>query len=142
MITPGFSRALRMCALLTTGFSGLSAQAVDVGVSISVSQPGVYGRIDLGRFPSPVLVQTQPIVVRQVSQRVEPVYLWVPPGHQKNWRKHCHRYQACGVPVFFVKEDWYEQNVRYADSDRDHRGKGHGKGHGKEKGHGKDKHRD
>ncbi len=113
------------------GFVGAS-QAADVGVSISVSQPGVYGRIDIGRFPQPVLVQPQPIVIHAPRVAVQPVYLWVPPGHQKNWRKHCHRYQACGVPVYFVQEGWYREHVMVAEPAHDHHpGKGHGKGRGK-----------
>jgi hypothetical protein len=62
----------------------------------------------------------------------EPVYLWVPPGHRKNWRSHCGAYGACGVPVYFVQHGWYHQNVY--DSRRgqqEHRGHGQGKGHGK-----------
>jgi len=27
-----------------------------------------------------------------------PVYLHVPPGHAKNWRKHCREYNACNRP--------------------------------------------
>jgi len=70
--------------------------------------------------PQAVIVVPPPrAVVRQ-----EPVYLWVPPGHRKNWGKHCHRYNACGVPVYFVRDDWYERNVRYGEE----RGKGWGKG--------------
>lgn len=138
------SRFSSSCLLALGTFLGQAAHAVDVGVSISVSQPGVYGRIDIGRFPTPVLMQTEYVVVQPTRQRVEPVYLWVPPGHQKNWRKHCSRYQACGVPVYFVRDDWYQQHVRHADSDRGQRGNGHGKdkdrNHGK--GHGKDKDRD
>ena len=37
----------------------------------------------------------------------QPIYLRVPPGHRKNWRKHCRRYGACGQPVYFVQERWY-----------------------------------
>ncbi len=132
------SRLSSACLLALASFFWLPAQAVDVGVSISVSQPGVYGRIDIGRFPAPVLMQREYVLVQPMRQRVEPVYLWVPPGHQKNWRKHCSRYRACGVPVYFVNEDWYQQNVMRADSN--HPGKGHGKN--KEKGHGKNKDRD
>lgn len=125
-----------------------SVHATDVGVSISISQPGVYGRIDIGRYPQPVLVQTQPVIVQRGPRLLEPVYLWVPPGHQKNWHKHCGRYNACGVPVYFVQERWYQDNVaqggrrdRDGWDDRDEgnerrggRGHGHdksGKGHGK-----------
>jgi hypothetical protein len=121
-------------ALLATFGTAQSAD-VDVGVSIGISQPGVYGRIDIGRFPQPQLIVTQPVVIRPVRQRVEPVYLWVPPGHQKNWRKHCHRYNACGTPVYFVDDGWYHSHVMHG-----HPGKGHGKKHGH--GHGRHKHDD
>jgi hypothetical protein len=116
-----------------------SASATDVGVSVQISQPGVYGRIDLGRFPQPAVVVAQPVLVAQpqvaVAQPVQPVYMWVPQGHRKNWHKHCHEYGACGVPVYFVRHDWYERNVVVAGngySGEEH-GKGHGKGHGKNK---------
>lgn len=98
---------------------------VDVGVSIGISQPGVYGRIDIGRFPQPVVVVPQPVIIgRPVVVQPEPVYMWVPPGHRKNWRKHCGRYGACGVPVYFVRDDWYDREVMH---------RGRGKGHGKHK---------
>ena len=111
------------------------AFAADVGVSIQISEPGVYGRIDIGRFPQPQVVVAQPILVQRpvrVVQRPEPVYMWVPPGHRKNWKKHCRDYNACGVPVYFVQDQWYEQKVkgRGRDDDRGN-GKGNGKGHGK-----------
>jgi hypothetical protein len=109
-----------------------AAHATDVGVTIEISQPGVYGRIDIGRFPNPALVVPQPVIIvppPPAVVRPQPVYVWVPYGHRKDWRKHCHRYNACGVPVYFVRHDWYDQNVRYAD-DHGHRGKGKGKGKG------------
>jgi hypothetical protein len=67
--------------------------------------------------------------------------MWVPPGHQKNWKKHCRDYQACGVPVYFVKDEWYGQHVQgRGGRDRDDGpGKGHGKGEGKGHGKGHDK---
>ena len=80
----------------------------NVGVSVGISQPGVYGRIDIGNFPAaggdssqPVIITPAPVAVHQ-----RPVYLYVPPGHQKNWAKHCGRYGACGQPVYFVQESW------------------------------------
>jgi len=118
--------------------SATAAQAADVGVSVSVSQPGVYGRVDIGRFPQPVVINPQPVIIAQprvvVAQPVQPVYLWVPPGHQKNWGKHCYRYNACGMPVHFVQEQWYSEHVMV-----EHRG--HGKS-GKHHGKGKHKHDD
>jgi hypothetical protein len=50
-------------------------------------------------------------VVRQPAVRVEPVYLWVPPGHRKHWSKHCAQYGACGAPVYFVQDRWYREHV-------------------------------
>ena len=141
-------------AALLPAFAPAQAADVDVGVSIGISQPGVYGRIDIGRFPQPQLVVAQPIYVERPVRMViqpEPVYMWVPPGHRKNWKKHCREYGACGAPVYFVRDDWYDQKVRYGGYDRrdDDRGrddKGYGKSHGKDKdkdkGHGKDKGRD
>jgi len=78
-------------------------------VSISVGQPGFYGRVDLGDFaPQPVLYAPQPVIVRQVPNYVaEPVYLRVPPGHRKHWSRFCGRYDACGRPVLFVRDEWY-----------------------------------
>jgi len=113
-----------------------TANATDVGVSVQISQPGVYGRVDIGRFPQPQVIVQQPVVIVPqpvvVAQPVQPVYMWVPPGHRKHWSKHCHEYNACGAPVYFVRHDWYRDHVMVA-SGSDH---GHGNGHGKG-GHGK-----
>jgi hypothetical protein len=96
----------------------------DVGVTVEISQPGVYGRIDLGRFPQPQVIGQRPIIVsppRTVVVQPEPVYLWVPPGHQRHWRRHCGSYGACGVPVYFVREGWYRDHVwQRDDHDRRH----------------------
>lgn len=98
-------------ALAAASLPGVAAN-VDVGVSIGISQPGVYGRVDIGRFPQPQVVVPQPVIIgRPVVVQPEPVYLWVPPGHQKKWSKHCHEYRACGVPVYFVQDRWYHEHV-------------------------------
>lgn len=101
--------------------------AADVGVTVEISQPGVFGRIDIGRFPQPAVIVPQPVIIEQrvVQVQPQPIYLWVPREHRKNWRKHCREYNACGVPVYFVRHDWYEQQVRYNDRGRgrsDYRG--------------------
>ena len=139
--------------LACTSLTGVPSMAADVNVSVQISQPGVYGRIDIGRFPQPQLVVQQPVIIIRAPVAVavapQPVYLWVPPGHRKDWRKHCGRYNACGVPVYFVRDDWYGERVhpkgkghagRQGD-DRDEgqdRGKDHGKGKDKDKDKGKD----
>jgi len=112
-----------------------AAGATDVGVSISVAQPGMYGRIDIGRLPQPEVIVAQPVVIQRpavIVAQPQPAYLWVPPGHQKNWGKHCHKYNACGTPVYFVKEGWYQQHVMAPHEGGKHKDKGKGKGkHGK-----------
>ena len=118
--------------------------AADVGVSVTIGQPGFYGRIDIGSFPQPVVIYPEPIVIYPVVGPVpRPIYLRVPPGHARDWRKHCAKYQACGQPVYFVQETWYHDVYapRYRDHDDDRgdrRGKGSGKDGGQGKGHGRD----
>ncbi len=92
---------------LPVSFSLLAGSAA-AAVSISVGEPGFYGRIDIGSAPPPQVVYANPIVVAPVMGRAyDPVYLRVPPGHAKNWRNYCHRYDACGRPVYFVQDRWY-----------------------------------
>lgn len=91
---------------------GVPAQATHVGVSVEISQPGIYGRVDIGRYPQPAVIVAQPVIIgRPVAVAPQPVYMWVPPGHRKNWRKHCRDYGACGVPVYFVDHRWYRSHV-------------------------------
>ena len=114
-----------------------AAGAADVGVSIQFSQPGLYGRVDLGQYPQPQVIMSQPALVvppPPAAPPPEPVYLWVPPGHRKHWEKHCHEYHACGHPVYFVDDAWYQQHVMaraaHGRGDTEHgRGHGHGRGH-------------
>ena len=115
----------------------LPAFAADVGVSVTVGQPGFYGRIDVGSAPPPVLIYPQPVVIQKVyvAQPPPPLYLHVPPGHAQKWSKHCHKYDACSRPVYFVKDDWYN-NVyvpHYQQVHASSNGKGNGKGQGKGK---------
>ena len=131
--------------LLALGLAAVafSASAADVGVSVSISQPGAYGRIDIGRFPTPDVVVAQPVVIQRPVRVVQPVYMWVPPGHQKHWSKHCHQYNACGTPVYFVKDNWYQQHVMAEGHrhDRDHHEHDHDRGHDHGHGHGHGKHK-
>lgn len=104
-------RRLVLGALGITFFAGsVAAFAADVGVSVSVGQPGYYGRIDIGSHARPQVVFQQPVLVQAAPyQVVPPVYLRVPPGHAKRWARHCGRYGACGAPVYFVQDQWYRQ---------------------------------
>ena len=97
----------------------------NVGVSIGIDRPGVYGRIDIGSAPPPPVIYSQPVIYAPTPVAVyqRPIYLHVPPGQQKNWGKHCARYGACGQPVYFVQERWVQQHFdnRDRDDNRDHR---------------------
>ena len=125
-----------------------SAHAADVGVSVSVGQPGFYGRIDINNYPRPQVIYAKPVVIHPAPAGVvyQPVYMHVPPGHAKHWSKHCAKYNACGQPVYFVKDKWYNEVYvpQYqARHDREHVEKHNGKnGHDKGKGHGKGHDRD
>lgn len=99
------------------------ALAADVGVSVSIGQPGFYGRLDIGGYPQPELIYRQPIVIERVPMSRPPIYLRVPPGHAKHWSKHCRKYNACGERVYFVQDDWYNREYvpRYQEQHRDRR---------------------
>jgi hypothetical protein len=149
---------LALSTLLAVG--GALAREVDVGVSVQIGQPGFYGRIDIGDAPRPRLIYAEPMLVHRAPRVVyEPVYLRVPPGHERHWHKHCHRYEACGRPVYFVRDDWYQgvyvPHYQHRHSEhrhdrrddwrdgrrddwRDERGHGHRHGHGRGHGHGRD----
>jgi hypothetical protein len=122
--------------LLATG----GAWGGDVGVSITIGQPGFYGQINIGNAPPPQVIYSQPMVVQQTapeSVSAPPLYLHVPPGYERHWREHCGEYNACGRRVYFVRHDWY-QNVYVPHYQREHEGdhgehagwREHGRDHG------------
>jgi hypothetical protein len=88
------------CAIVTV-------HAAEVAVSVSAGQPGFYGRIDIGDVPHPDLISPQPIIIKAAGAPRTPLYFHVPPGHAKDWSKHCGKYNACGERVFFVQPQWY-----------------------------------
>ena len=109
----------------------------DVSASIGISQPGFYGQIHIGDLPRPVVIYPRPIWIARPARvvYVEPIYVRVPPGHEKNWSKHCGKYGACGRPVYFVREDWYQTHyVPHYQAHNDDRDQKQGKGKGKAKG--------
>jgi hypothetical protein len=141
-----------LAVLLLTG-GAVGAATAQVGVSIGINQPGVYGRINIGDVPRPALVMPQPVLIAppRVAVQAAPVYLYVPPAHQQNWRRYCGRYNACGQPVYFVRDQWVRERYehehpgwnrgRHKGWDKhdkhdkhDDRGHGHGNGHGKGRG--------
>lgn len=139
-------KRILIATLLVTAAS--SAVAADVGVSVSIGQPGFYGQIDIGDAPRPRVIYQQPVIIEREHVYGAPLYLRVPPGHAKHWDKHCREYNACGRRVYFVRDDWYndvyvphyrERHGDRDDRDEDHdHGHGHGHGHDDDHGHGHD----
>lgn len=132
-------RAFAIAALSLAAVSAAHA-GVDVGVGVTIREPGVYGRIEIGNgAPPPPVIYRQPVVIAQPAVVVpaQPLYLYVPPGHARKWRKHCREYDACGRPVYFVREEWVQQEYSRAHPGKGppvqagERGRGHGKGHGR-----------
>lgn len=145
------SSALAIAALVP-----MASRAADVGVSVTIGEPGFYGTIDIGNV-RPQVVYERPVLVERVSAPMPAVYMRVPPGHQKNWARYCGRYNACGRPVYFVRDTWYRdvyapqyrrEHTEYRwhpDGRRDWRDDhDHGRGpdHGPGRGRGPDRDRD
>ena len=127
------------------------ALPADVGVSINIGQPGFYGQLDIGDYPPPQVIYRQPVIIERSYDERPPVYLRVPPGHAKHWRKHCGEYNACSERVYFVQDNWYNHEYvpryqeqhrehhedreergddRHGDHENDRHGDGHDHGHG------------
>jgi hypothetical protein len=96
-----------ICIAVAALFAAAPTLSADVAVSVSMGQPGFYGRIDIGDVPHPDLISPQPIIIKAIGAPRAPMYFHVPPGHAKDWAKHCGKYNACGERVFFVKTQWY-----------------------------------
>ena len=131
------------------GLTAVAGATAATSVSVSIDglvSPGVYGRINIGNAPPPVLVYPQPVVIYQTVRPVQasPIYLHVPPGQSRDWARYCRQYNACGQPVYFVRSAEYEPGYRnkhedkdeykrkYKHKDKHDNGKGRGRGHDKD----------
>ena len=95
---------------LTSVACAAPALAADVGVSIRIGDPGFYGQLDIDSGYRPRVIYSQPVVIERRYRNLAPVYVRVPPGHERNWGRYCGRYGACGRPVYFVRDDWYRND--------------------------------
>jgi hypothetical protein len=145
-------RLIPILAVLVAGVGASHAGGVDVRVMLSGQVvPGVYGQVNIGNGGPPPIVYAQPVVIEQQHAPSPPIYLHVPPDHARNWRKHCHEYDACGRPVYFVRsreydpeyQRHYRDHAREREIERQHweeRERDHGRGHDDEHGHGHEDH--
>ena len=165
--TPMFSsrssyKALAALALTcAAGFA--QAQAYISGSISGQLAPGVYGQVNIGNAAPPQVLYAQPMWGGPVVPQVQPIYMWVPPGHSRNWRRYCGQYHACGKPVYFLRDappqwraappppvryrderprhwDHHDRGERYdrhdrRDWDRGERDRGWGNGRGNGQGH-------
>ena len=136
-------------AIALMALNTLAQAGTNVGVSVSVNQPGFYGRVDIGQQPPPVVVYQQPVIIEQspIAMSRRPIYLRVPTLHSQRWAQYCSRYRACGQRVYFVGRPWVRgepqrhwEERRYEERhemrhERGDRGRGKGRGHDKH-GHG------
>lgn len=99
--------------------------ATQIAVTVGINAPGQYGRIDFNNYPQAMLITQQPVfyLPQTVVVQQDPIYLYVPAEHQGNWGRYCRRYQACGRPVYFVREDWVSAQYGREQEERKH-GKG------------------
>ncbi|UUA72980.1 hypothetical protein [Cellvibrio sp. QJXJ] len=135
--------------LSLSALPGLPAMADDLGINVILEgevAPGVYGRVELGNDSRPDIYYREPMIIVSDSKyaRSRPVYLHVPPGHAKNWGKHCSKYRACDRPVYFVRSAEYDEHYsddhghdehKHEKNDRPGKGKGQGNGKGKGNNH-------
>ena len=136
-------KTLALLTLTLAAAAALPAQAAtSIGVSIGINAPGQYGRIDIGNYPQPVLVNPQPIIYApsEVAIYQRPIYLYVPQEQQAHWGRYCGSYRACGQPVHFVQESWVRdqygrehdnRNGRKDFKNKNHRDNGHGNDQGR-----------
>lgn len=105
MSTKRWAGLLALLALLLAA-AGPAAAYVNTTAGGKL-RPGVYGRIDIGTSAPPPLIYAKPVVASRavLPGSVKPIYLYVPPGQVRKWARHCSKYQACDLPVYFVRMD-------------------------------------
>ena len=98
------------------------ALAAEVGLSITLGEPGFYGQIDVGNYGRPTVIYSRPITIARSRYGAagEALYLRVPTAQSRNWKRYCSGYNACSRPVYFVRDDWYN-NVYAPRYREDHR---------------------
>ena len=118
---------MKRTLIAAAGFALFAATGLASAASWSVVvQPGVYGRVEIGGYvEAPQVYSTQPVMAVDngdgdvVEEYVDtayataqpPVYLWVPEYQRTHWAQYCREYGAYGVPVYFVDDGWYRDNV-------------------------------
>src|ERR1019366_9701305 len=114
-------RLILLVAVLLVGTGISQAGGLDIHVLLSGEvAPGLYGQVNIGSERPPPVVYAQPMLIEPQPAPPPPIYLHVPPEHAKNWRRHCHEYNACNRPVYFVRSAEYAPGYDHREHDHDH----------------------
>lgn len=101
---------LLLVGLVMLAPGAVTAQAAGVGFSITVGQPGFFGRINVRGYPVPEVIYGRPMLAEpDYGYPGSPIYLHVPRGWASHWRRHCAEFRACYRPVYFVRDSWYNE---------------------------------
>ena len=94
---------------LAFGLTIAVAQAAPAADGLLDPDPGLYGKLDLSKFPKPQVLNVKPLLVSTAkgASKAKPVFVHVRPGWELHWSAHCAAYDACSVPVYFVTEGWF-----------------------------------
>ena len=99
--------AVALGAALAAGAARAQASSEYLNLTAGAPlRPGVYGRIAVpGAAAPPALIFAQPVIANRVlvPADVHPVYLYVPPGQVRQWKRSCAQWRACNEPVLFVR---------------------------------------
>ena len=101
---------LLLAALLVGGAASAQVNPAHHNVTTGGPlRPGLYGRIVIKdkNVPPPPVIYGQPVIANSVllPAKVEPVYLYVPPGQVRKWKQNCARWKACDEALLFVRMD-------------------------------------
>lgn len=131
-------RTVALAALLLATVGVCRADGLNINVILSGQvAPGVYGQVRIGNEDPPPLVYAQPMIIERQAAPPPVIYLHVPPGHARNWRKYCHEYNACNRPVYFVRSEEYEPGYERRDRGNEHyEDRGRDDDHGRDHDHG------
>lgn len=114
-------RLITLVTALVVGTGVSHAGGLDIHVLLSGEvAPGLYGQVNIGSERPPPVVYARPMLIEPQEASFPPIYLHVPPEHARNWRRHCHEYNACNRPVYFVRSQEYEPEYQRHYRDHEH----------------------
>lgn len=90
----------------------LAAGSASAGtqINISIGDNGYHGVLPALTGWRPDVWNASPVVaIGAAAAGIAAIYLNVPDKERRDWKRYCGKYDACGRPVHFVKDDWYRR---------------------------------